>query len=143
MSKKTDIKSRGKFEEQLPVVLTEVELLERGAKMAQVDSDLRDHRQHADSVKKTLKSKETALESERSRLAAIVRAKSEPRPVEVERLHDLGRRLAYDVRTDTGEVIPGSTRPLREEDLQGEFDDVVPFEAIPASLKPAKKARAR
>jgi hypothetical protein len=92
-------------------------LLDRGQKLAQVEADLQDHQTHADQVKKELKARESQLKAERAFLANVVRARKEPRDVEVQAF--LAERAGHvdDVRMDTGEVV--RTRPAREGELRG------------------------
>jgi hypothetical protein len=121
--KRPDVERIGEHVEDLPCPLTEPELMDRGARLAQLHSDLAQHEAHSESVKADLKSRKTALEAEASRLAGIVRKKYEPRPVKV--FHEAHwQTLTYrEVRADTGSVIPGTNRPLREEERQGEIFD--------------------
>lgn len=112
-----DAKKHSEFEQQLPVKLTQDELLKRGAQLAQLHADFAQHQMHADSVKKDLKAKETALEAEGSRLAGIVRTGFEPRPVVVQRWHDFRRNVSYDLRIDTGETF--GERALTGDERQG------------------------
>jgi hypothetical protein len=125
-----DTKKHSEFEQQLPVKLTQEELLKRGAQLAQLHADAAQHAVHADSVKRDLKAKETALEAEGSRLAGVVRTGYEPRPVVVQRWHDYKRNVSYDMRTDTGEIF--GERALSPDERQGVL---LPF----AEEKPTKK----
>lgn len=104
---------------QLPVKLGVDELADFAQRLAKADSDVHSHDMHADSVKKDLKAKEQALISDRTRLAAIVRNKSEVRDVRVTVWRDFEKREYREVREDTGEVI--YTRPLHEQELQVEL----------------------
>lgn len=99
-----------------PVKLSAEELLDFGQRLSSVEYDVRSHESHADSVKKDLKAKETALVAERSRLAGIVRSKAEHRDVRVTVWKDLDAREYREVRDDTGEVT--FKRPLRPDELQ-------------------------
>lgn len=110
-------KKHSEFEQQLPVKLTQEELLERGSLLAQLHADFAQHTVHAESIKKDLKAKETALEAEASRVAGIVRTGFEPRSVTVQRWFDYHRNVKFDLRVDTGEVF--NERALTPEDRQG------------------------
>lgn len=126
--KKQPTRVVSKFNLSLPVELTNDELLDRGARLAQLNSDIADHQAHAESVKKDLKARESALESDRARIASIVRQKREPREIACERIHDYDAGDQYDLRTDTGEVVNGTVRKLTPDDLQllvPGFDDVL------------------
>jgi len=107
--------------EQHPVALANDELLEFGQRLSSVEYDVRSHESHADSVKKDLKAKETALAAERSRLAGIVRNKAEHRDVRVVVLKDLDAREYREIRSDTGEVT--FKRPLRPDEMQDSLFD--------------------
>ncbi len=112
-----DRKKQAEFEQPLPVKLTQEELLSRGGLLAQLHADFAQHTVHAESVKKDLKAKETALEAETSRVAGIVRTGYEPRSVTVQRWFDYQRNVKFDMRVDTGEVF--NERALTPEDRQG------------------------
>lgn len=128
---KSEAKKHAEFEQSLPVKLTQEELLKRGGQLAQLHSDFAQHTMHADSVKKELKAKETALEAEASRVAGIVRTGYEPRPVVVQRWHDYQRNVAYDLRVDTGEVF--NERALSPEERQGVL---IPFDEKGGKKRP-------
>lgn len=125
----SDAKKHSEFEQQLPVKLTQDELLKRGSQLAQLHSDYAQQQVHADSVKKDLKAKETALEA--SRVAGIVRTGFEPRPVVVQRWHDYRRNVAYDIRVDTGETF--GERALTPEERQG---TLIPFDEKSSKKRP-------
>lgn len=112
-----DRKKHSEFEQQLPVKLTQEEMLSRGALLAQLHADFAQHTMRAESIKKELKAKETALEAEASRVAGIVRTGFEPRSVTVQRWFDYHRNVKFDMRADTGEVF--NERALTPEDRQG------------------------
>lgn len=123
MSRKTkaDGSRVGTDVKQLPVTLTQEELLDFGQRLARQNTLISDHSAHASAVKKDLKSKEEALSSERARLASIVRDKAEVRDVRVEIHRDYSARKYREVRDDTGEAV--FERPLRPDELQGELLD--------------------
>jgi hypothetical protein len=131
----------GDYSADLACKLTQVELLERGQKLAQVHEDLATHEAHAQNVKQELKAAEARLLDEGARLASIVRGKMEPRSVKVECWADYSRGVYYERRTDTGEVIPGSERPLRPEERQGVLRLDVKAKALSPSLDEQKAAR--
>jgi hypothetical protein len=136
---KKDAKQIGSDVKPLPVPLTQAELLDFGQRLAKQDSEIRGHEAHADAVKKDLKSKEQALDSERSRLSNIVRNKAEVRDVRVSIWRDYQARELREVREDTGEVV--FTRPLRGDEFQTELLDVdgEPAEVVPLKVVPTKK----
>lgn len=106
--------------DKLWVKLTDQEMLDRGQQLARVNADISDHQSHVESVKKDLKAKEAELEAKRCYLAAVVRAQSETRDVEVQVEQDTDdRRLVQVIRIDTGAVI--ERRPMRTEESQEEL----------------------
>ena len=111
-------------EELLPVKLTEVELLDLGQQLAQVESEVKAHEEHAASVKAGLKHREAELAAQRAEVASKIRAKSEARQVEVETTADYKRGVATTVRLDT--MIKIRDRQLSAEERQGALfgDDV-------------------
>lgn len=122
----------------LPVVLKPEELAERAQSLADCETRQREHDAHTESVKKELKAKETAISAERSRLAGIVKAKAEPREVEVDVLHLSKEREYREVRKDTGEVI--FHRPLNAQELQRDLDLGDEVLAAPRQHDPGKLA---
>lgn len=110
------------FTQELPVKLTDVELLERGNDLAMIDSLIRDEDAHAEAVKKDLKTRLANLEARRANLARVVRDKSEPRPIRCEGIARFDEGIYEAIRTDSGEVVPGTRRRLNELELQGTFD---------------------
>lgn len=90
--------------ERLPVKLTDAELLDFGQRLARCQQTLADHLSHAEAVKKDLKTKEAAIEADRSHLSGVIRDKAELRDVEVERWHDYAAGEYFERRTDTGEI---------------------------------------
>lgn len=113
------------FTQELPVLLTEVELLDRGNDLATVDSLIRDEASHAKAVKDELKQRMANLELRRSTLARVVREKREPRPVQCEGWARFAEGIYEVVRIDTGEVVPGTRRRLNDGEAQGTFEDLV------------------
>ena len=110
MTTKTTILKR--FTSLQDVLLTKDELIERGQQLAEIEQKMRSEEDHAEKVKRDLKSREAALILERSRLAGIVRTKSEPREVDCFAQADYDRGVYDEVRADTGEPLPGSQRRL-------------------------------
>lgn len=93
------------FIQRLPVPLTDVELLDFGQRLAKCQADLGEHLAHAETLKKELKAKESAIEAERARLSGIIREKKESRDVPCERWAYYGDGEIVEIRNDTGEVI--------------------------------------
>jgi uncharacterized FlaG/YvyC family protein len=109
-----------KRNETLPCRLSTEELLDWGQKLASLEADIRAQLEHADSVKKQLKADEQRLKSEMTFVSSVVKAKAEPRAVEVQcELDENSRTRVLEVRTDTGEVI--RKRPARSDELQPEL----------------------
>lgn len=108
--------------EELPVALTQEELLDRGQKLAQVEVDLRTQQIAANATRKELKEAESKLRALRTELAAVVRSRKEPRPVKVETTVYFnggppnGRPVVRAHRIDTGEVL--FSRDATPEELQ-------------------------
>lgn len=130
--------------EQLPVKLTDTELLDRGQKLAKIQSDLAEHYANEESIKKQLKSKEAALEAERSKLAGAIRSKAEPRDVRVEEWARFKSGVIEHIRMDTGEVI--FSRDLMPSErqttlpLKGEGREATPEEKKAAEQAALEKA---
>lgn len=138
-----DVELLAEHTEQLLCKLTRDELLERGQRLAQLSEDMAEHQVKAELQKKELKAQEARIAEEQSRLAAIVRAKAEPREVVVQEFADYLRGSYYRRRTDTHEVIPGSERPLRPEEKQGALplvDRPGASRAMPPSLDEQRQA---
>lgn len=103
--------------EQLPVKLTEDELLDYGQQLAQAESEVRAHNEHATSVKAGLKHREAELTAQQSRLASIIRAKSELREVPVRTEADYRKGTATTIRLDTFNAV--RERSLTQVERQG------------------------
>lgn len=108
------------FTEQLDVRLTEEELLERGQRLAQLDSELKQHDEHAKNVRDELKANETRLRAERTRLSNVVRNKKEPRTVECQDEAMYKRGLAVVIRLDDYTVV--RERELHSTEVQESLD---------------------
>jgi len=103
---------------RLPVTLTDKEFIKYADELAQVDYDLKAHKDYTDEVKKQLAHRNAELVSLRSRLSAMVKTRTESREITVEGWAFFAEGLYKEVRTDTNQVIPGSTRPLQADERQ-------------------------
>ncbi len=131
-----DDKMLGVGTELLAVDLTTEELLDRGQRLAQQHQLLREHEDHAEQVKKNLKSQEAAIVAERSRLSGIVQQKKEPRDVMVERWARYDDGVVEDVRMDTGEVF--RSRRMEQHERQATLPlPKVDGATVTLSLRPA------
>lgn len=106
--------------ESLPVKLTEEELLDLGQQLAQVESEVKAHEEHAVSVKAGLKHREAQLDAQRAEVASKIRAKSELREVNVETTADYKRGIATTTRLDT--MVKVRERSLSIAERQGTLD---------------------
>ena len=103
--KKLDRKQITTLSKQLPVKLTNDELLEFGQRLAKSGADLGEHEMLEAAVKQDLKAKKTAIESEQARLCGIVRAKAEVRDVRCEIWANYEQGQMETIRLDTNEII--------------------------------------
>ena len=101
----------------LPVDLTSEELLDRARRLAECEERLREESDRQDQVKKELKSRESAIVADRSRLAAVVRTRQEPRDVECEVRENYVRNVRTVTRLDSGEVLEECPLTLEERQL--------------------------
>lgn len=104
------------FERTLPVKLSTQELLDRGLSLA-LERKARVLRQ--EEGKREAAQAKAEIEShdaEIDRLAAILRDRAEPRPVQCRLQRDLARFVVETVRLDTGELV--ESRPMAEEERQ-------------------------
>lgn len=117
------------FVQRLPVALTDAELLAFGQRLAKCQADLTEHNMHAEQVKKELKAKESAIESERAHLSGIIREKKESRDVQCERwaFYDEGEIVEH--RADTGEVI--FRRRMESHERQVKLPGIEPAPTVP------------
>ena len=113
--------------EDLTCQLTTEEVIERGARLAEVEHELAKHARHKQQVASQLKTEEKRLEAERHNLAQQVRSRCEMRPVEVEELADYVRGTVSTLRTDSGQVV--HSRALRDSERQA---TLLPVEQGPA-----------
>lgn len=112
-----------KLTRQLPVELTDAELLDYGATIANAEESLSQLEEEEKAYKAQVKAKRESLTADVSRLAAAVRAKSEHREVQCEELRDWGNGRVLVVRMDTGQTIEDRTMPegmQRELELRAE-----------------------
>lgn len=106
----------------LPVKLTDTELLEFGKRLAQSSTDIHNEEERQTQVKAELKAKLGAFETERSRLAGIVASGRENRDVSCDMVFDYSRLIVEVIRTDTKEVV--ETRRMTEAEQQRKlFED--------------------
>jgi hypothetical protein len=106
--------------ESLPVKLTEDELLDLGQQLAQVESEVKAHEEHATSVKAGLKHREAQLDAQRAEVASKIRAKSEYRDVRVQTTADYKKGIATTVRLDLMQKV--RDRALSIAERQGTLD---------------------
>jgi len=122
--KKTDDKASeptriNKFQQRLPVMLTEKELLgagDRAAHLAKEAHEAEEARKEADA---TAKATVKRLQNESEALLATVRDKREYRLVPCERRFDFRLGKVTEIRVDTGEQL--SERPMRDDERQTEL----------------------
>lgn len=112
-----------KFEAQLQVTLTREEHLDRARQLGIQIGDLKVEQDRAKALKQELKEREETMQAEVIRLSSVCRDGSEPRPVRVERCIDFARKTVFDIRLDTGEVVPNSERKAKAEELQLDLED--------------------
>lgn len=110
-----------KFVQNILVELDEHELRERGELLAQTMKKADDKEAEFSLVKGEFKKALKEIYSEASRLAQVVRARAEERPIDVVKSFDESRGLVSITRIDTGTVV--ETRPPTDEELQ---EDMLP-----------------
>ena len=116
-------------------VLTDDELHQRGARLAQVTTEIATEADHQKAVRDSQRSVMTALLAKQSELAAQINRGREVREVDVVTYADHGTGLAIEVREDTGEVI--LTRDLVGGERQQPLGfDLGTAEAAPAAADP-------
>jgi len=103
----------------LSVKLTDVELLERGHRVAELWHEIRSEEDAKKQAAAESKRKLDALEEESYQLARQISSRSENRPVEVRRDIDYGRGVEEVMRLDTGEIV--ETRVLTPAERQVEL----------------------
>jgi hypothetical protein len=108
-----------KFQQRLPVLLTERELLgagDRAAHLAKEAHEAEEARKEADA---TAKATVKRLQNESEALLATVRDKREYRLVSCERRFDFRLGKVTEIRIDTGEQL--EERPMRDDERQTEL----------------------
>ena len=109
----------GHFSKNLPVSLTDPQVLEKADEMARAQQEYTSEEKRSADVKAQLKAKLTELDARRESLARIVGSREEYRSVECDLVADYHRGVATTVHLDTGEVI--ETRPLTETERQDQL----------------------
>lgn len=102
----------------VPVSITEADYLKFSAALAQIDPDLTALEAKRQASMKEMAARKAELVSTRTRLSQIVRTRTEPREVTVEGWAFFKEGLYKELRTDTGQTIEGSVRPLNPEERQ-------------------------
>ena len=119
---------------ELPVVLTESELIQKGDELAKKLAELADTEAAKKSSTAAYASRIGAIKADLFDLRRIVEDRSEDRPVAVTEARDFQRSIVETIRLDTNAVV--DWRPMTAEELQMELlatgDDA-----------PAAKARKR
>ena len=100
--------------ETLPVVLTDIELLDLGQKLAEKHREGRMEEDDQKEAKSAMKERLEGIENEINRLAGLIRERREYRQVEVHEVKDFSRSMVDTLRDDTGELV--RTRPMTSED---------------------------
>ncbi len=111
----------------LPVKLSDTELLEFGKRLAQTSSDIHAEEERQTQVKAELKAKLGFIENERTRLSGIVSSGRENRDVSCDMVFDYSRLIVEVIRLDTKEVA--ETRRMTEAEQQRKLFDDRPKEA--------------
>lgn len=106
----------------LPVLLTDEELLRRGKRIAAIEEDIGRVEYTLTSAKGQHKAEVTRLEGERAQLSRDIRNGYEHRSVEVEVRHDYRAATVVTSRTDTGEVIDTRTMTIEERQVELELE---------------------
>lgn len=100
----------------LPCVLTDEELLKKGADLATAVQDIATEEGRQADLKATMKARLAEIEARRTQLAIAVSRKEEHRDVEVDIWHDYQRLVVQEIRRDTGEIT--GTRVMSESERQ-------------------------
>lgn len=129
----------------LPVKLTNDELIEFGRRLAQTNGDIHTEEDRQTQIKAELKAKLGAIESERSRLAGIVSAARENRDVPCDMVFNYSQLMVEVIRLDTKEVI--ETRRMTEAEQQRKLFEDKPEQAgavekTPEEVEEIRKALA-
>lgn len=110
--------------EELDCILTDDEQRDRGRQLADALADVAQFHAEQKSAKETAKDRLETLQGECNRLARIVRAGHETRPVRVQIVHDDRRLMVDKVRLDTGETF--ASRTMTESEKQRALPFVKP-----------------
>jgi hypothetical protein len=114
----TDLKIEP-FQQRLPVMLTEQELLGVGDRAAHVSKEAHEAEEERKEADATAKATVKRLQNEADALLATVRDKREYRLVSCERRYEYKTGRVIELRTDTGEQL--SERPMRDDERQTEL----------------------
>jgi hypothetical protein len=107
------------FQQRLPVLLTEHELLGVGDRAAHLSKEAHEAEKARKEADATAKATVKRLQNEADALLATVRDKKEYRLVKCQRLYDYRLGNVTEIRTDTGEQL--SERPMRDDERQTEL----------------------
>ena len=109
---------------QLPVYLTDAEMLVLGKKLGQLEAEQAAHEQRAKDIRDDLKAKESAISSQKRAVSVIVNQTYEYRPIPVRVEADFQAGKVFEIREDTGEVV--GERPVNVGDRQTSILDAIP-----------------
>jgi|WetSurMetagenome_2_1015567.scaffolds.fasta_scaffold27452_6 hypothetical protein len=104
------------YTKNLPVKLTQEELLQKSAELAGTVQDYATEESRQVDIKAQLKAKLTELDAKRTQLAIVVARREEYRDVRCEVVADPAALTAVIVRTDTGEIV--EKRALTDKERQ-------------------------
>jgi hypothetical protein len=110
----------GNLTKQLPVKLTNDELLAKSSALAGTVQDYATEESRQADIKAQLKAKLTELDAKRTQLAIVVARKEEYRDVRCEIVADYDAQTAIEYRMDTGEVV--MTRALTDGEKQNRLN---------------------
>lgn len=114
----TDLKIEP-FQQRLPVLLTEQELLGVGDRAAHLSKEAHEAEEARKEADATAKATVKRLQNEADALLATVRDKREYRLVSCERRYEFRTGRVVETRVDTGEQL--SERPMRDDERQTEL----------------------
>jgi len=117
MSRKSNKALLREFKDQLPVKLSEKELLTAGARLAQCESDLSQLYGEKEAFNRVMKAREGEIDELRSKLALIIREKHESRDVPATAWADYELGIYWEERSDAPGV-PYNKRKLEPEERQ-------------------------
>jgi hypothetical protein len=104
----------------LPTGLTDFELTERAKRLSSALREVEEIKAQHATEKAQMKTEMDDAVAAVAELSKVIRDREEKRPVDCELLLDDDEKLAYMVRTDTGEVL--SHRTMTDDELQAEID---------------------